>query len=273
MQPGLDYDWADVDFPKGLSPEAGWFVMAVSFQFPNDMGSGGMCSGGAWNYWRPLSRDIVELGVVCGQDVSLPVHFHEEDQLTFVLSGHRRFLMKDRLFDAAPGEGVRIPAGTPHSSLSESADVFCINIYTPPGLCNAAALFAGMARLWRRQGGIGWPDLAAMIENHRCEDGMPPQRVEAMPPSWETVGEGARLAGMSREGFSRRFRKQHGVPPQLFRLSERLNEARRLLRAGEPVAAVAAEAGFSDQSHLGRCFRRAFGVTPGNYRRNLPPVP
>lgn len=247
--------------------------MAVSFHFPNDMGSGGMCIGGAWNYWRPLSRDIVELGVVCGQDVSLPVHFHEEDQLTFVLSGHRRFLMKDRLFDVAPGRGVRIPAGTPHSSLSEPADVFCINIYTPPGLCNAAALFAGMARLWRRQGGIGWPDLAAMIETHRCNDGMPPQRVEAMNPSWETVGEGARLAGMSREGFSRRFRKQHGVPPQLFRLSERLNEARRLLRAGEPVAAVAAEAGFSDQSHLGRCFRRAFGVTPGHYRRNLPPVP
>jgi mannose-6-phosphate isomerase-like protein (cupin superfamily) len=99
-------------FLKGLRPEAGWLVMAVSFQFPNGMGS-----GGAWSYWRPLSRDIVELGVVCGQDVSLPVHFHEEDQLTFVLSGRRRFLMKDRPFEVAPGRGVRIPAGTLHSCL------------------------------------------------------------------------------------------------------------------------------------------------------------
>jgi len=276
MQPGLDYNRANGDFPEGLWPEAGWFVMAASFQFPNGMGIGAMGNGGAWTYWRPLSRGIVELGVVCGQDVSLPVHFHDEDQLTFVLSGRRRFLIGDMPVEVAPGRGVRIPAGTPHSSLSEPADVFCINIYTPPAACNAAALFAGMALRWR-QGSVGWPDLAAMIEthrqNHRCEDGMPAQRVETMPPSWETVGEGARLAGMSREGFSRRFRRQHGVAPQLFRLSERLNEARRLLRAGEPVAAVAAEAGFSDQSHLGRCFRRAFGVTPGHYRRNLPPAP
>lgn len=124
--------------------------MAVSFQFPNGMGIGSIGIGGAWNYWRPLSRDIVELGVVCGKDVSLPVHFHEEDQLTFVLSGRRRFLMKDRPFEVAPGRGVKIPAGTPHSSLSEPADVFCINIYTSPGACNAAALFAAMALLWRR---------------------------------------------------------------------------------------------------------------------------
>lgn len=277
MQPEFDYGCATVDFPKGLRPEAGWFVMTASFQLPSDMGNGGMGiagmgKGGAWNYWRPLSRDIVELGVVCGQDVSLPVHFHDEDQLTFVLSGRRRFLIGDMPVDVAPGRGVRIPAGTPHSSLSEPADVFCINIYTPPAAYDAAALFAGMALRWR-QGSIDWPDLAAMIGTHRCEAGMPAQRVEAITPSWETVGEGARLAGMSREGFSRRFRRQHGVAPQLFRQSERLNEARRLLRAGDPVAAVAAEAGFSDQSHLGRCFRRAFGVTPGQYRRNLPPAP
>jgi AraC-like DNA-binding protein len=46
-----------------------------------------------------------------------------------------------------------------------------------------------------------------------------------------------------------------------------LNRARRLLRAGEPIAAVAAETGFADQSHLGRLFRRTFGTTPGAYCR------
>ena len=38
------------------------------------------------------------------------------------------------------------------------------------------------------------------------------------------------------------------------------------LRNGMAPAAVAAEIGFADQSHLGRAFRRAFGVTPGCYR-------
>jgi AraC-like DNA-binding protein len=75
---------------------------------------------------------------------------------------------------------------------------------------------------------------------------------------------------MSREGFSRRFRKLHGIPPHAFWQLAKLNDARRLLRAGRSIAAVAAETGFSDQSHLGRWFRRVFGVTPGRFRAGLP---
>jgi AraC-like DNA-binding protein len=71
---------------------------------------------------------------------------------------------------------------------------------------------------------------------------------------------------MTREGYSRRFRRLYGVAPDTFRLLSQLNLARGLLRQGAPIASVAAEAGFSDQSHLGRCFRRTFGVTPGRYR-------
>jgi AraC-like DNA-binding protein len=46
----------------------------------------------------------------------------------------------------------------------------------------------------------------------------------------------------------------------------RLVRARRMLAAGEPPAAAAAACGFADQSHLGRWFRRAYGLTPGAYR-------
>ena len=80
----------------------------------------------------------------------------------------------------------------------------------------------------------------------------------------------AARAGMSREGFSRMFARRHGMPPHAFWLMARLNQARGLLRAGEAIAAVAAETGFADQSHLGRWFRRAFGVTPGRYRSGWP---
>jgi AraC-like DNA-binding protein len=76
----------------------------------------------------------------------------------------------------------------------------------------------------------------------------------------EPVSQVAARAGMSREGFSRMFARHHGMPPHAFWLMARLNHARELLRAGEGIARVAAEAGFTDQS------RRAFGVTPGRYR-------
>lgn len=225
-------------------------------------------SNGSWDYWRPPGSGIVELGTVRGLDVALPVHFHEEDQLTFVLSGQRRFIIGDDTVDVAPGQGVLIPAGTPHRSLSEPSEIFCINMYTSSGTYAARDLIAGLARHWRRKGRIGWSDLAAIAEDHRWSAGSivsPIGGREGAEP-WETVSEAAQRVGMSREGFSRRFRRLHGMPPHAFQRLGKLNDARRLLRAGEPIAAVAAETGFSDQSHLGRCFRRAFGITPGRYR-------
>lgn len=66
------------------------------------------------------------------------------------------------------------------------------------------------------------------------------------------------------------FARCHGMPPHAFWLMARLNHARGLLRSGEGIAAAAAEAGFADQSHFGRWFRRAFGVTPGRYRAGWP---
>jgi hypothetical protein len=38
-------------------------------------------------------------------------------------------------------------------------------------------------------------------------------------------------------------------------------------RSDEGLASVAARAGFADQSHLTREFKRRYGVTPGRYRR------
>jgi AraC-like DNA-binding protein len=77
----------------------------------------------------------------------------------------------------------------------------------------------------------------------------------------------AGAARLSRFELARRFREQVGLPPHAFQLDLRVAQARRLLVAGEPPAAVAARCGFADQAHLTRVFRRAVGVTPGRYGR------
>ncbi len=232
------------------------------------MPNSAMTVSGRWDYWRPTGSRILELGTVRGLDVALPVHFHAEDQVTFVLSGRRRFLIGDELVVVAPGQGGHIPAGTLHRSLSEPSEVVCLNIYAPPGAYAVRELISSLAGHWRRRGNLDWPDLTIIAEDHRCFAGtMAKPTVAAMSgDSWGTVSQVAHQLGMSREGFTRQFKRRHGLPPHMFWLLEKLNDARRMLRAGEPIAAVAAETGFSDQSHLGRCFRRAFGVTPGRYR-------
>ncbi len=41
-----------------------------------------------------------------------------------------------------------------------------------------------------------------------------------------------------------------------------------LVRAGLPITLVAAEAGFYDQAHLTRHFKRIVGLTPGRYAKD-----
>jgi AraC-like DNA-binding protein len=77
------------------------------------------------------------------------------------------------------------------------------------------------------------------------------------------------LAGLSRFHFLRSFRSATGLAPHAFQVQARLHLARRLILAGQPLAAVAAEAGFADQSHLTRLFVRSYGMTPGSYARNF----
>lgn len=56
------------------------------------------------------------------------------------------------------------------------------------------------------------------------------------------------------------------MTPAAYRLALRLASARSRLKRGDSVADVAYGGSFSDQSHLGRLFRRAYGATPAAYR-------
>src|SRR5271166_5230125 len=80
----------------------------------------------------------------------------------------------------------------------------------------------------------------------------------------------ADIACLSPYHFSRSFKEAARVGPQRYVIQRRLERAKNLLRrTHEPLALIAQEAGFADQSHLTSIFRREMGVTPGRFRAAL----
>lgn len=79
----------------------------------------------------------------------------------------------------------------------------------------------------------------------------------------------AREAGLTPFHLCRVFRQATGMTPHAYQLQVRVRRAKALLLAGTPVAEAAAEAGFWDQAHLTRHFKRVIGVTPARYVADL----
>jgi transcriptional regulator GlxA family with amidase domain len=78
----------------------------------------------------------------------------------------------------------------------------------------------------------------------------------------------ARRAAISLRQMERLFHQRFGRGPQEFYLQLRLRRAQQLLtHTSAPVAAIAAQCGFSSASHLARFYRRTFHTTPAATRR------
>ncbi|MEQ8818240.1 MAG: AraC family transcriptional regulator [Thalassobaculum sp.] len=76
----------------------------------------------------------------------------------------------------------------------------------------------------------------------------------------------AAAAGVTRFQVIRDFKRTVGTTPGRYVRDRRVRRACDLIGEGLPLAAVAAETGFADQSHMTRAFKTVKGVTPAAYR-------
>lgn len=80
----------------------------------------------------------------------------------------------------------------------------------------------------------------------------------------------AKTAGITPAGVIKTFRRHEGCTPGEYLRTLRLTRARAELgNTTHSLGTIALTAGFYDQSHFTRTFRRAMGITPQLYRRAL----
>jgi len=76
------------------------------------------------------------------------------------------------------------------------------------------------------------------------------------------------VARRSPAHFSRKFKLAVGESPHAYVVRRRLERACHLMMtSAEPLSEIALSVGFSDQAHLCRLFRQAFGQSPAHWRR------
>ena len=76
------------------------------------------------------------------------------------------------------------------------------------------------------------------------------------------------VARRSKAHFSRKFKLAVGESPHAFVVRRRLERASHLMMtSAASLSEIALSVGFSDQAHLCRLFRQAFGQSPANWRR------
>ncbi len=98
--------------------------------------------------------------------------------------------------------------------------------------------------------------LAAYLDDHAAEE-----------VSLDTLCD---FSGYSAGHLIRAFRQYFGLTPHAYLVNRRVQLGRRDLKNGTPIAEAALNAGFADQPHFQRAFKRLMAATPNQYRRPSP---
>lgn len=93
---------------------------------------------------------------------------------------------------------------------------------------------------------------AAFIDEH-CTRALPLEEIGA-------------AAGLSPSYLIRAFKQHYGLTPHAYLVNRRIQRSQAWLRQGHDLADVALAAGFADQAHFQRAFKRHLAATPGQYR-------
>lgn len=115
----------------------------------------------------------------------------------------------------------------------------------------------GPKRAWPRRGGVRLSDLVRLAVDHLERNYSEPVTLRDLESV--TTSNAYRII--------RAFRRDLATTPHAFLMQLRVRRATMLLAAGESIIGAAAEAGFADQSHFTRHFKRVHGMTPGEFLR------
>ncbi|WP_425105298.1 helix-turn-helix domain-containing protein [Ancylobacter sp.] len=138
-------------------------------------------------------------------------------------------------------------------------------------LLGAAGEFAPLRALWEDAGSADWAGEALDdflgFGARRARRPLDPRIARIIASldeadDWPGVADACARVGLSAHHFQHLFTREVGVPYRRYRAWRRLRLAIGAVASGSHLTAAAHEAGFCDQAHFTRTFRRTFGAPP-----------
>lgn len=249
-----------------------------------------------------VTYDMVAARTACGQlltltshhcDDQIPPHKHTNNYLCIVLNGGFVEQEGTRWHERLSGGFFVHRAGEIHHDRFGPRGAICVNLHFPAhdpapaieGTCSpftriaAEKLAFELATCSREE--LAMSSLAAEIMGELAPGGRYAKDrgrwidriVEAIsdgPDRRWSLRELAAIADRHPVHVAQAFRSKAGLSLGAFQRLRRLTSLSLALRHGNsPLAALAAEFGYCDQSHMTSEFRSVFGVSPGRYRREF----
>ena len=96
------------------------------------------------------------------------------------------------------------------------------------------------------------------------------KRMLEQPGEIDSLSGLAQEMGLSHRHFDRRFKEDTGLTPKQYLGRSRVQSACRMLRQSDsPIAEIAIDLGYCDQSAFTAQFRQRMGITPLRYRKEF----
>ena len=251
---------------------------------------------------RRLVNGLNLAEAVYAPGLELPPHAHRHGGFCLILRGSYVESYGRTLLECHPAQVKFHPAGEPHSDVYGGAGVRSFIVELPSewlGRVGGGDLL-GKSPLVYRNSSLSWLMMRLRAELHSADEESP-FVVEGLalellagasrsrrrsppnaPPPWlrqvkELLDEQfahppplsliAKSAGVHPVHLAHSFRRHYQRSVGEYLRQRRIEFAcRRLSASGEPLAEIALAAGFSNQSHFTRTFRRVTGTTPARYR-------
>ena len=224
----------------------------------------------------------LEMVISSGNAISYPVHTHvsatvvglvRQGTVRLAAGGKTRRIRAGGLFRIEPNQAHSLEATAPYALLTLCLARSRADLAGTPASEKAADFLDRLARsgLISRQESTRLKTVLPRPGSHETEekaDAIDRLRaaIEAHPEDDVDLGEAAAAAGVGVFHLIRAFRRRYGLPPRKFQIQNRIRKAKREYLDAGSLTRAALLAGFYDQSHFIRNFKKIVRLTPRQYR-------